>query len=78
LPENFIQMEAACTFIDGARDQDMKQYFLMAGKRSQALNQAIKLVVLKVAARPLAKLWDIRAKASMRRQLLWTEHYRTG
>jgi hypothetical protein len=33
LPEHLIQREAACAFIDGARDQDMKQH-LMGGKRS--------------------------------------------
>jgi hypothetical protein len=80
LPEDFIQREAACAFIDRARDQDMKQHLLMVGKRSldEALNQALKLVVLKAAVRPVSKLWDIRAKVSIRRQLLWTEHYRTG
>jgi hypothetical protein len=80
LPEDFIQREAACAFIDRARDQDMKQRLLMRGKRSldETLDQALKLVFLKAAAGPVANLWEVRARASMRKQLVWTEHYRTG
>lgn len=52
--------EAACAFIYRAGDQDVKQHLLMGGKRTldEALNQALKLVVLKAAAKPVTKLWE--------------------
>jgi hypothetical protein len=58
-PEDFIQKKAACTFIDGLKDQDMKQHLLMGGERSlsEALNQALKL---EVADKPVAKLLETR------------------
>jgi hypothetical protein len=60
LPGDFIVREAACAFIYRAGDQDVKQHLLMGGKRTldEALNQALKLVVLKAAAKPVTKLWE--------------------
>jgi hypothetical protein len=76
-PEDFIQGEAACTFVDGLKDQDMKQHLLMGGERSlsEALNQALKL---EVADRPVANLREVRAGAPMRTWLPAAECLTTG
>jgi hypothetical protein len=47
--ENFIQMEAANSFVDGVKDLEVKQHFLMGSEKSlnEALNQAVKLEAAK-------------------------------
>jgi kynurenine formamidase len=58
LPLAFIQTEAAHTFIDSVRDQEVKQHLLMGGDRNlnEALNQALKLEAAKAAAGLPARL----------------------
>jgi hypothetical protein len=76
-PEDLIQREAACTFVDRLKDQDMKQHLLMGGERSlsEAHNQALKL---EVAEKPIAKLWEVRAGVPMRTWLTVAECLWTG
>jgi hypothetical protein len=61
LPVDFIQREVANAFIDRTRDQEEKQHLLMEGNRSliETLNQAVKLEVEKVAARPPVRLREV-------------------
>jgi len=51
LPVAFVQTETAHSFIDGIRDRELKQHFLMEGDRTlnEALNQALKLEAAKAA-----------------------------
>lgn len=65
LPRNFIQREAACAFVDGVRDHDVKQLLLIINKRSlnEAINQALKFEAAKAVAGPLPKLRGVRARA---------------
>jgi hypothetical protein len=53
LPEDFIHRQAAYTFTDRVKDQDVKRHLLMDSERSfnEALNPALKLVAAKKAAR---------------------------
>jgi hypothetical protein len=51
---DFIQRKAAHAFIDGVRDRELKQHFLMGSDRS--LNQALKLEAAKATAGPPAIL----------------------
>jgi hypothetical protein len=66
LPVEFIQREAAHTFVDGVRERQEKQHLLMGGDRSlnEALNHALKPVEAKAAAGPSARLRDV-AQAPM-------------
>jgi hypothetical protein len=59
LLKDFIQREAAYSFVSGVKDWDMKQHILMDGSRylSEALNQVLKLETAKAAARLLLMLW---------------------
>ena len=60
LPVTFILTEAAHSFINGVRDQEVKQHLLMGGHRTlnDALNQALNLEAIKVAAGLPARLWE--------------------
>jgi len=61
LPVNFIQTEAAHSFIDGLRDREVKQHLLLGGDRTlnEALNQALKLEAAKATAGPPARLREL-------------------
>jgi hypothetical protein len=76
LPKDFIQREAACAFVDGVKDWNVKQHHLVGGERS--CSEALKLEAVKVPVRPLAKLWEVRAGAPTRIQSPVTECCRTG
>ena len=69
-PVAFLQTKAAHSFIDGVRDQEVKQNLLMGGDRTlnEALNQTLKLETAKAAAGHPARLRDLtRAPASVRK-----------
>lgn len=58
LPVHYIQREADRQFVDGVREQELKQHLLMVGVRSlnEALDQAMKLEAASAAAAPPARL----------------------
>jgi hypothetical protein len=71
-------MEVAHVFINGVKDQKVKQH-LMGSKRllNKALNQVLKLEVAKVVNKSPARLWEIQLGVPMRIQLPVTESPRT-
>jgi hypothetical protein len=75
-----ILPKAPFAFFDGVKGLNMKQHLLMGDGRSHngALNQALKLDVMKMAVRPPVKLWEVRAGAPTRSQSAATECCRTG
>jgi hypothetical protein len=55
--EDFIQRKAACAFVDGVKDQEVKLYITGSDSSlSKTLNQALKVQAAKVAARPPIRL----------------------
>jgi hypothetical protein len=70
LPVEFIQKEASHAFIDRVRDRELKQHLLMGGDRLliKALNEALKLEVVKAAAR-LCGRWREVTQALMGTEL---------
>jgi hypothetical protein len=80
LPQDFIQREAACSFVDGVKDWDVKQHLLSGGERSlnEALNQALKLETVKAAATPPTPLKKLTAGPTKRTWSPATEPCRTG
>jgi hypothetical protein len=67
LPEDVNQREPSCAFHHGMEDCKIKQPLIMGGERSlnEALNQALKLEIAKVAGRSSAKLRKVRTGAPM-------------
>jgi hypothetical protein len=61
LPADFIQNEAAHAFVDGLRDREVKQHFLMGFQRllNEALSRALILEATKVAAGPPVRLRQV-------------------
>jgi hypothetical protein len=60
-----MRREAAHAIVDGVKDQDVKQHFLMGVKRSlnEVVNQAWKLEDAKAAAKPPVRKREARAGA---------------
>jgi hypothetical protein len=58
LPQYFVQMEAACAFVDGIQDREMKLFLLIDGEKKfdEALNQALRLEAVKATAGSPARL----------------------
>jgi hypothetical protein len=79
LPVYFIQRKAIHTFIDRVRDRELKQHLLMGSDRllNEALNQALKLEVVKVAAGPPVRLREV-TRAAMEIWLSPTKHCSDG
>jgi hypothetical protein len=59
-------MEAAHAFIDGVRDQEVKQHLLMCSDRAlnEVLNQALKMIAAKKATRPPARLREVTSSSA--------------
>jgi hypothetical protein len=58
LPAEHVQREAACAFVDGVRDGEIKHDLLKGDERppKETLNQALRLEAVKAAAWPTARL----------------------
>jgi hypothetical protein len=74
LPHNFIQREVDYAFVNGVKEQEVKQHFLTDGESSfKTDNQALKLEDAKAAAGPPARVQELRSKAPMGTRSLRTE-----
>jgi hypothetical protein len=77
---NFILNEAACVFVNGVLNREVKQHLLIDSDRplNEALNKALKLGAAKVVPGQPAKLRDVRVRALMGTWPPGTEYHRTG